>query len=175
MDLDFRAAKLQFFDRPVVKAAQTGAKKPLSQFGAMIRRAAKSRLRRKQKRKTLAQLTPDERQQYEIAASQAAKAGREAPKIWFRVYSRPGEPPRVRERSPLKNLLFFGYEPNRQSVVVGPVKFKNTGAARALEHGGTTESYRFRRDVRIAPRPYMAPALAANRSKLPELFRNSIK
>jgi hypothetical protein len=175
MDLNFKAAKVQFFDRPVANAATKGVKSPLSKFGAIVRRAAKTLLRRKQKRKKLSDLTPDERRQYEIAVSNAKREGREPPAIWFRVHSKPGEPPRIRDQSPLRNLLIYSYDPQNQSVLVGPAKFGGSGAAAALEKGGTTYSYRFKGPVKIEPRPFMTPSLDANIGRLADLFRNSIK
>jgi len=68
-------------------------------------------------------------------------------------------------------------------VVIGPVGFKKSDppAPSVLEHGGDTVVLRRRggkltsRKVKIAPRPYMAPALEKERPKLPLLWRNSIK
>ena len=92
----------------------------------------------------------------------------------------PGKPPHSHEGS-LRRLILFGYDRANQSVVVGPVGFKNSVAPRALEHGGTTVVLSRRRGrlqtrkVRIAARPYMAPALERERPKLPLLWRNSVR
>lgn len=92
----------------------------------------------------------------------------------------PGKPPHSHEGS-LRRLILFGYDRANESVVVGPVGFKNSVAPRALEHGGTTvvlSRQRGRlqtRKVRIAARPYMAPALERERPKLPLLWRNSVR
>lgn len=92
----------------------------------------------------------------------------------------PGKPPHSHEGS-LRRLILFGYDRANESVVVGPVGFKNSVAPRALEHGGTTVVLSRRRGrlqtrkVRIAARPYMAPALERERPKLPLLWRNSVR
>lgn len=92
----------------------------------------------------------------------------------------PGAPPHSHEGS-LRRLILFGYDKPNDSVVVGPVGFKNSEAPNVLEYGGDTVVLRRRggkltsQKVKIAPRPYMAPALEKERPKLPLLWRNSIK
>ena len=65
--------------------------------------------------------------------------------------------------------------------MVGPARLgKSTGAPETLEFGGTTvierqrSGRREKSTVRIAARPYMAPALQREASKLPEQLRNSV-
>ncbi len=59
--------------------------------------------------------------------------------------------------------------------------FAKSTAPRALEHGGETVVHVRRkgrlvsRKVKIAARPFMAPALEKERPKLPLLWRNSIR
>lgn len=141
--------KDMFFDRPphVVMAAVDNAKrKALSKAGAFIRTAAKTSIR---KRKGSAP---------------------------------PGAPPHSHEGS-LRRLILFGYDKPNDSVVIGPVGFKkgDPPAPSVLEHGGDTVVLRRRggkltsQKVKIAPRPYMAPAMEKERPKLPILWRNSIK
>jgi hypothetical protein len=61
------------------------------------------------------------------------------------------------------------------------VGFKRSEAPSVLEYGGNTVVFRRRggkltsQKVRIAPRPYMAPALEKERPKLPLLWRNSVR
>ncbi|MFO0491761.1 MAG: hypothetical protein ACK51T_04935, partial [bacterium] len=94
----------------------------------------------------------------------------------------PWAPPHSHEGS-LRRLILFGYDKPNDSVVIGPVGFKKSDppAPNVLEHGGDTVVLRRRGGnltslkVKIAPRPYMAPALEKERSKLPLLWRNSIK
>ena len=92
----------------------------------------------------------------------------------------PGSPPHSHEGS-LRRLILFGYDRSTDSVVVGPVGFKKSTAPNVLEHGGDAVVLARRggrltsRKVKIAPRPYMAPALEKERPQLPLLWRNSIR
>ncbi|MCW5775997.1 MAG: hypothetical protein KIS87_06130 [Phycisphaeraceae bacterium] len=92
----------------------------------------------------------------------------------------PGKPPHSHEGS-LRKWILFGYDRASDSVVVGPVGFAKSTAPRALEHGGETVVHTRRkgrltsRKVKIAARPFMAPALEKERPKLPLLWRNSIR
>jgi hypothetical protein len=94
--------------------------------------------------------------------------------------SSPGQPPFSHEGS-LRRLILFGYDAKSDSVVVGPVGFKQSTAPRALETGSTTTIYHRRKGklvsqkVRIASRPFMMPALRREQSKLPPLWRNSVR
>lgn len=94
----------------------------------------------------------------------------------------PGKPPTNRTGI-LKKLIFFAYEPERQSVVIGPVKTnaKGSGVPDALEYGGKSKR-RVRRGKRwvnesidIAARPYMGPAFDANLPKVDDLWKDSIR
>jgi hypothetical protein len=92
----------------------------------------------------------------------------------------PGKPPNSHEGS-LRKLILFGYDRASDSVVIGPVGFARSTAPKALEHGGETVVHSRRkgrlvsRKVKIAARPFMAPALEKERPKLPLLWRNSIR
>jgi hypothetical protein len=139
--------KDMFFDRAAVVRAVDGAKrKVLSKAGAFIRTAARTSIR---KRKGSAPA---------------------------------GKPPHSHEGS-LRRLILFGYDKTADSVVVGPVGFKKSDppVPNVLEHGGDTVVFRRRggrltsQKVKIAARPYMAPALERERPKLPLLWRNSIR
>jgi len=98
--------------------------------------------------------------------------------------SRPGQPPSS-HTGLLRRFILFGYDRQRDSVVVGPVGFKRSRAPNVLEFGGravveTGRTRRSRRErkkrtVRIAARPYMRPALEKERSNLPAVWRNSVK
>ena len=94
--------------------------------------------------------------------------------------SRTGEPP-TSHTGLLRRFILFGYDRQRDSVVVGPVGFRRSTAPRVLEVGGRTvmesrrSGKRRTRTVRIAARPYMAPALEKERSNLPKVWRNSVR
>lgn len=109
----------------------------------------------------------------------ARRSIRKAPKTGKRT-SQPGKPPYSHEGS-LRRLIFFGYDPQRDSVVIGPVGFRRSTAPEALEHGGRSVLYRRRRGrlvaerVRVRARPFMKPALDKERPKLAAVWRNSIR
>lgn len=93
--------------------------------------------------------------------------------------SSPGSPPHS-HTGLLRKLILFGYDRQRESVVVGPVGLRKSEAPRVLESGGRTVIYRRRRGrlvkqrVRIAARPYMRPALEKERPKMPKRWRNAV-
>jgi hypothetical protein len=97
----------------------------------------------------------------------------------------PGQPPSSHSGL-LKKFIYFGYEPQKQSVVIGPVKLDSKAgtAPEALEHGGRTVVRKRRRrytwrtwkaNVTIKPRPFMGPAMEKEKSKLPSMWAGSIK
>ena len=97
--------------------------------------------------------------------------------------SEPGQPPSSHAGF-LKRFIFFAYEPQRRSVVIGPVRLgqKIGDAPAALEHGGPSQAMargrRHKRQVRavtIRPRPFMGPAFAREQPKLPAMWANSVK
>ncbi|HEX8322490.1 MAG TPA: hypothetical protein VF595_01135 [Tepidisphaeraceae bacterium] len=73
----------------------------------------------------------------------------------------------------LKKLIFFAYDPDSESVVVGPAKLtsKNTKAPEILERGGTGVNARGQ-PVLYRKFPFMQPAFEKNRAKFPEFFEN---
>lgn len=77
-------------------------------------------------------------------------------------------------QSPLRELLFFAYDQQAKSVVVGPVPLGAKAIVPGvLERGGSVVSRtqgRPRR-VTIAPRPYMKPAVNRERHKFKALFK----
>lgn len=127
----------------------------------------------------LAQLRKEER----AALSRAGKYVRAVARNSMRRqsnpkrFSQPGKPP-FAKRGQLKNLLFYQFDPQTRSVVVGPEAFGKAQAPSALEFGGTVTVRRRKRNGRpgkpvrsdIAARPYMEPALKISKSKIPEAF-----
>jgi hypothetical protein len=145
-------AKGLFFDSTRVRrAVDRASRKVLSRFGAHVRQSAKTSIRKRKKT------------------------------------SEPGRPPSS-HTGLLRRFIFFGYDPDRQAVVIGPVRLahKTGEALPALEHGGrsaiTTRSRRRRhgrvravRTATIRARPFMGPALARERPKLPAMWRDSVR
>jgi hypothetical protein len=99
-----------------------------------------------------------------------------------KAISAPGQPPSS-HAGLLKRFIFFGYDADRKTVVVGPMRLnQKIGAApEALEHGGPStvvsglRGKRRKRRIRIAARPYMGPAMVKVMPKFPGLWANSIK
>ncbi len=96
--------------------------------------------------------------------------------------SAPGEPPSS-HTDLLRKLIFFGYDRDRRSVVIGPQRLnqKVGDAPHALEHGGTStvveglRGRRRKRRIKIAARPFMGRAFEREKPKLPAMWANSVK
>jgi hypothetical protein len=81
-------------------------------------------------------------------------------------------------------LIYFAYERDTDSVVVGPIRLgsKKGRVPEVLEHGGYAKikgydklsGKRVRKRVRIKARPYMAPALKKASPKFPGLIRDKV-
>ena len=91
----------------------------------------------------------------------------------------PGSPPSS-HTGLLKKFIFFGYDAEAQSVVIGPARLDRRGRGDApslLEHGGSTmlrrRGRRFHASYRA--RPYMGPAFEKEQPKLPAMWRDSIR
>ncbi|MBX3448192.1 MAG: hypothetical protein KF777_01460 [Planctomycetaceae bacterium] len=172
-----RDAKSMFFDRvKIEKGVDRARLKALSRVGAFVQRRAKSSIR-KPRQMRLSDMPKEARAKWKQDAKVAREQGRRPPRRG-KAPSRPGEPPRD-VTGLLRGWILFGYDPQPQSVVIGPAKLnKSSGAPRTLEEGGEVSVARRRRDgrrfvrrTRIQPRPYMGPAFDAERDKSPEMFR----
>ncbi len=89
--------------------------------------------------------------------------------------SKPGRPP-FSHTGVLKRFIYFGYDKDRRSVVIGPViaAGKRGKAPSTLEHGGKV-TLPFGNKAEIAPRPFMAPAFEKELKQVPKLWADSIK
>ena len=100
--------------------------------------------------------------------------------------SKPGSPPNSHVGL-LKKLLFFAYDLSAESVVVGPefanrpnrrIKPVDSTVPAILEEGGQVSIFLRKTGTTttatIEARPYMAPSLAKNLSKLPAPWRDVI-
>lgn len=96
--------------------------------------------------------------------------------------SKPGEPPSS-HTGLLRNFIFFGYDRDRRSVVIGPQRLnqKVGDAPHALEYGGPSavvegpRGRRRKRRIKVAARPFMGPAFEREKPKLPAMWANSVK
>jgi hypothetical protein len=79
-----------------------------------------------------------------------------------------GTPPNTR-RGQLKRAIVYSVEKNRGLVVIGPQKDVVGTAGKAHEFGG-----RYRRE-HYPKRPFMGPALAKVKDRLPSRWANSIR
>lgn len=91
----------------------------------------------------------------------------------------PGQPPSS-HTGLLKKFIFFGYDPERQSVVIGPTRLNQKGKGEApplLEYGGKTTLVRRGKKKRTTykARPYMGPAFEKEEPQLPAMWRGSVR
>jgi len=99
-----------------------------------------------------------------------------------KAISAPGQPPSS-HTGLLKRFIFFGYEPARKTVVIGPMRLneKVGTAPEALEHGGPSivmsgrRNRRIKHRVRIEARPFMGPAMKQEAPKFPNIWANSVR
>lgn len=182
MGLRVKDAQQGFFDRrAVLDAVGKSRAKVLSRGGAYIRRTARSSMRPapasrlKKIRALLAARNqtrnPIERQRLDLEIQVQRRLASAAP----------GKPPRT-VLGLLKKFLYFAWDSSSRSVVIGPARLNGRSAddiPSVLESGGTTQVTRGRgrvvRTVRIAPHPYMGPALIKEIPKLPGLWADSVK
>lgn len=85
-----------------------------------------------------------------------------------RRISRPGEPPSS-HTGKLRKSIYFGYDAQNKSVVVGPTKWSSSNAQALLEYGGRKKTRLYR------PRPYMRPAFQKELSNLKSLLTNFVR
>lgn len=148
MRLKFRMSGLFFNDERVISALTAASRQNLMKYGSYVRNAARRSMRK------------------------VGKRGKP---------SAPGTPPKVR-RGQLKRFLFFVWDTFSRSVVVGPQSFfpgKIEQIPGVHEHGGTLtrRSRKKKRSyvARYPARPFMLPAHQKEISRLPGLWRDSIK
>lgn len=78
--------------------------------------------------------------------------------------------------SPLREYLYFAYDADEKTVVIGPELFraaKSQGVAEALEHGGSVQVTKGGGKVKvefIRPRPFMQPAFEKELPNAPKLW-----
>jgi hypothetical protein len=92
--------------------------------------------------------------------------------------SEPGKPPSS-HTGLLRDMIFFSFDREANSVVIGPTLINSpTGAPEILEYGGEAVVSRpngMKVRIYIQPRPYMGPAIDAEKSKLPAMWADSIR
>lgn len=159
---DLARFKLGFFDRQkVLKPADRAARRVLSKFGAFVRTTARTSIRYGKK-------------------SSAPGAPPTAHRGASRVKTNKKGVSKRQAYSPLRDFLFFAYEPTRQNVVIGPALLRDRGGGRglqALEDGGPVTLGKGARakQVRLRAFPFMGPAFRRELKTLPALWAGSIK
>ena len=96
-----------------------------------------------------------------------------------RAVSEPGSPPSGHVGT-LRKLIFFSYDADRKSVVIGPTLLRDGSRVPSLlEYGGDGPAVRTAgggtRATRYRARPFMGPAFREEAEKAPGLWANSIR
>lgn len=161
MAFSVESFKRTFFDAEAVTGALAPeVKKALSKFGASVRTRAKSSLK---------------------YGTGTAAPGKPPVVHTTRAFTRKRTKKGVTTQqaaSPLRELIFFGYDADEQSVVIGPaLGGPQTGAPRALEEGGSAagSAAGLPGAKPVRPHPYMGPAFKAELAKVGDDFRNLIR
>jgi hypothetical protein len=172
---EVRAAIKTFFNPDaVLSAAEKGRLRALSGSGAMVRGFARRSLKRAP-RKSLSDMTHEERIAWERKLRHARRTGKPAPRRPL-ANAKPGKPPYDKNRL-VKDKIFFGLTDAADDVVIGPVRF-GQGTVDRLEKGGTATLPGFGGErVRMTFRgnPFMGPALDAALPKIPSLFQGIVR
>jgi hypothetical protein len=150
--LNVEQFKRGFFDRAIMSRVPKAKRAALSKFGGRVRKRAQRSIRKNRK-----------------------------------GVSAPGNPPFSHGRHLLRTFLFYAYDASSESVVVGPAKLSEQigNAPEALEEGGESIAVvwsgkrgsrkRQRQKIQLKPRPYMAPAFAAELPQASKDFKDTIR
>ena len=150
---DLYRIKSQFFTaKGVADGLDAGTRKSLTKFGAYVRRRAKSSLKYKD-----GPAPPGQPPHVHRSATFKRKKGKGGKK-----------PQPV---SPLRELIFFSYDRERKSVIIGPaIGGSRSGAPRTLEESGQAKING--KTVFVRARPTMRPAFEIELAKVDGDFRN---
>jgi len=174
-------AKSQFFDRVAVLTRLSKAERRVfNRVGATVRTYARRSMKPASKKK-LKDISAKRREagrlllrKHQTAATQARyrRLQQEIRELSRAVHSRPHQPPKT-IKGTIKRMLFYAFDPTKETVVVGPILFSpKTGAPETLEYGGTV---RFGpRTATIVERPFMGPAQRAVQPQVAGMFRDSV-
>jgi hypothetical protein len=159
--------QLRFLDRGFAASLDRRFRRFYAISGQAVRVTAK-RLLRGPLQAPLAELSDEQRKQYELQLKWHKRDKRRPkPRRPDRV-SKPGKPPYLHGRpSVLKNLLWFALAKDYRSVVVGP-QLINVGAKRVASGLRSVEELE-------RSRPFMVPALEKVTPRIPEYLAKSMK
>ena len=95
-----------------------------------------------------------------------------------KAVSQPGQPPSSHVGT-LRRLIFFGYDVEQKSVVIGPTPFGGSAEAPPLLECGGRARRKDRRGKSVTatyrPRPFMGPAFEQEKPKLPAMWQDSVR
>ncbi len=154
--------KRGFFDqKAIIKAMDKASRKAQSKMGAFIRRRAKSSLKYK-----------------DTSAVSGSPPFVHQGRRFTRKTKRKGIETQ-RPASPLRELLFFAYDVDKKTTIIGPAVWSSSkvkGVPGILEKGGSGSvlDQGVRKSASFAPHPFMMPALKAELPNFRELLRGSI-
>lgn len=161
MSNQFASVKSFFFDRKeITQKLDPETRKALSKFGAFVRRTSKSSLKYGDKPSPVGKPPTVHRSQGFTRKK----------KVKGQVVQQPS--------SPMRELIFFSYDPTTRSVVVGPTLGGSKSSAPEMqEHGGTNVIAvdGVRKIAHYRPRPFMRPAFDKELAKVEGYFMNILK
>lgn len=150
----------------VANALERAEKRVLSKFGAYVRRADQTSLRYRKK----------------IASPGAPPSAHKSEGFTRKKRNKKTGKVTIQPKSPLRELIYFGWDPATKSVLVGPVLFRNSklgdpSVLRTIEEGGAGPGISDGKRVmkRYHPHPHLGPALRRELPKLPPMFKDSIR
>lgn len=159
--MDFATVTKAFFDtKAVTDRLDPATRKALSKFGAFVRQRDKSSLKYKDG-------TAPPGQPPFVHRSTGYTKSRKNKKTGLT---------KTEQASPLRELIFFAYDANTKSVVIGPVLGgSQSGAPRTIEEGGNATVRRENGkvvSVHVRPHPHTKPAFDTELGKVGGNFRN---
>lgn len=145
-----------FFDRAaVIKAMDAASRRALNKAGGLVRKIARYSIKSRAKG-----TAPPGQPPYSHVGAKRRKLNRKRKKQ--------GQEPIRGGFQGVKHIL-YGYEPSRQTVIVGPISNRRGTVTRALEFGGRSGR------ATIRPHPFMRPALKKAAPEIPMLWANSVR
>lgn len=161
-----------FFDREkTIRAMNSATRRAMSKAGAFIRTAARSSI----KTRSYKTSAPPGQPPFDHTGFALARVNRQRKKQGLQKIKASMSGVGLHTKG-LRTIL-FGYDDARQALVVGPVRFGgNRGtatAAQVQEFGGEVRGPRGRQ-IRVAPHPFMRPALNKELPNLPARWKSGV-
>lgn len=149
-----------FDSKKILKAVRRAERKRLNKLGAFIRRRARSSMRK----------AP-------LIDPKTGKKSRKKDIERVPATAEPGKPP-YWHHGGLRKMIFFAYDSETHSLVVGPVPYRAGVAPNLLEKGGRG-AVRFkdgeRKPAKWRGNPFMAPAGKKEAGRIKELLRGMVR